>query len=186
MAMQKSRYTKARRIFGVLFLLSALVLLFFVPLLVRSPTSPPDESATTTDRALTFTAATSLLTAVVSLIGLVSTTVLAWRKERRASEVADIDKERQEIELEKARLELEKMREEERRTVVPDPVSLRRQLAKARDNLRLIQERKSQYVMETDVPLQLIREEQHLLERIEELERRIGELEQSRGDEGSE
>ena len=65
---------------------------------------------------------------------------------------------------------------------VPDPVSLRRQLAKARDNLRLIQERKSQYVMETDVPLQLIKEEQHLLERIEELERRIEELEQSRGD----
>ena len=36
--------------------------------------------------------------------------------------------------------------------------------------------------METDVPLQLISEEQHLLERIEELERRLGELEQSRGD----
>ena len=51
--------------------------------------------------------------------------------------------------------------------------SLHRQLAAVRENLRLIQERKSQYVMGTDVPLQLIKEEQQLLERIKELEQRI-------------
>lgn len=44
------------------------------------------------------------------------------------------------------------------------------QLAEARENLRLIRERKSQFVMETDIPLQLIKEEQRLLKRIEELE----------------
>lgn len=44
------------------------------------------------------------------------------------------------------------------------------QLAEARENLRLIQERKSQFVLETDIPLQLIKEEQRLLKRIEELE----------------
>ena len=33
--------------------------------------------------------------------------------------------------------------------------SLRTQLAKAEENLRLIQERKAEYVLETDVPLQL-------------------------------
>jgi len=51
--------------------------------------------------------------------------------------------------------------------------SLRRQLAEARENMRLIQERKSQYVMGTDIPLQLAKEERQLLERIEELEQRI-------------
>jgi len=51
--------------------------------------------------------------------------------------------------------------------------SLRRQLAEARENLRLIQERKSEYVMGTDIPLQLVKQEQELLERIEELEQRV-------------
>jgi len=50
-------------------------------------------------------------------------------------------------------------------------VSLRRQLAEVRDSLRLIRERKSQYVMETDIPLQVIKEERRLLGRIKELER---------------
>ena len=45
--------------------------------------------------------------------------------------------------------------------------SLRRQLAEARENLRLIQERKSEYVMGTDIPLQLVEEERQLLERVE-------------------
>ena len=58
-----------------------------------------------------------------------------------------------------------------------DPASLHCQLANAHNSLRLVQERKSQYVMETDIPLQLIKEEQRLLERIAELEQRIAELE---------
>ena len=51
--------------------------------------------------------------------------------------------------------------------------SLRRQLAEARENLRLIQERKSEYVLGTDIPLQLVKEERQLLERIEELEQLV-------------
>jgi len=54
--------------------------------------------------------------------------------------------------------------------------SLRRQLAEARQNLRLIEERKSQFVMATDIPLQLIKEEQYLLKRTEELEQRVERL----------
>ena len=45
----------------------------------------------------------------------------------------------------------------------PELASLHRQLAEARENLRLIQERKSQ----------LVKEERQLLERIGELEQRI-------------
>jgi len=51
--------------------------------------------------------------------------------------------------------------------------SLRRQLTEARENLRLIQERKSAFVMDTDVPLDLIKQERRTRKRIEELERRI-------------
>ena len=70
----------------------------------------------------------------------------------------------------------------ERRRKRSDPVYLRRQLAEARENLRLIHERKSQFVLETDVPLRLIKEERRLLARIAELQQRIEELEQSRSD----
>ncbi len=55
-----------------------------------------------------------------------------------------------------------------------DLSSLRRQLAEARENLRLIQERKDQYVLSTDVPLQLVKEERRWLDRIAELEQRLG------------
>jgi len=55
--------------------------------------------------------------------------------------------------------------------------SLRRQLAEARENLRLIQERKSEFVMGTDIPLDLIKRERQLVERIAELEQRVERLE---------
>jgi len=51
--------------------------------------------------------------------------------------------------------------------------SLRRQLAEARENLRLIQERKAEYVLGTDIPLQLVKEERQLMERIAELEQLV-------------
>jgi nucleotide-binding universal stress UspA family protein len=54
-----------------------------------------------------------------------------------------------------------------------DLSSLRRQLAEARENLRLIQERKGEFVLSTDVPLQLVKEERRWLDRIAELEQRL-------------
>jgi hypothetical protein len=56
--------------------------------------------------------------------------------------------------------------------------SLRRQLAEARENLLLIQERKAEFVMGTSVPLDLIKEERRTERQIEELEQRLRELEQ--------
>jgi hypothetical protein len=58
-----------------------------------------------------------------------------------------------------------------------EPLILR-QLAEARENLLLIQERKSQYVEETAIPLDLIKVERRTQKRIAELERQIEELEQ--------
>jgi outer membrane protein assembly factor BamB len=60
--------------------------------------------------------------------------------------------------------------------------STRRQLGDARDNLTLIEERKAQYVLEVDVPLQLIKEERRLREHIARLERELGESEAPRPD----
>ncbi len=56
--------------------------------------------------------------------------------------------------------------------------SLRRQLAEARENLLLIQERKAEFVMGTSVPLDLIKEERRTERHVEELEQRLRELEQ--------
>jgi hypothetical protein len=52
--------------------------------------------------------------------------------------------------------------------------SLRRQLAEAQANLQLIEERESEYVLTTDVPLQLVKERRRVEERIAELEAELG------------
>ena len=54
-----------------------------------------------------------------------------------------------------------------------DRASLERQLQSARENLRLIGDRKAEYVLEVDVPLQLIKEERRLRERVAELEQKL-------------
>ena len=54
-----------------------------------------------------------------------------------------------------------------------EAASLQRQLREARENLRLIEERKAEFVLETDVPLQIVKEERRLTERITELERKL-------------
>lgn len=51
--------------------------------------------------------------------------------------------------------------------------SKKRQLDNLRANLRLIEERKAEFVFESDIPLQLIREERRLEGRIAELERQL-------------
>lgn len=55
--------------------------------------------------------------------------------------------------------------------------SLRTQLEAARENLLLIRERKSQYVMETNVPLDLIKRERQLEQQIADLEAQLSALE---------
>jgi hypothetical protein len=54
--------------------------------------------------------------------------------------------------------------------------SLHKQLAEAQENLSLIEERIAQYVQETDVPLQLIKDQRRLEKWIGRLQRRITEL----------
>lgn len=59
-----------------------------------------------------FIAVVSMFTSAVSLIGLLLTTGIAWRKERRESRTTAIDNEKKELEVELLRLTLEKKRQE--------------------------------------------------------------------------
>jgi len=62
--------------------------------------------------------------------------------------------------------------------------SLRRQLAEMEESLRLIEERKAEYVLQSDIPLQLVKEERNLRRRIEETKAGIPQLEEAlKGDE---
>lgn len=56
-----------------------------------------------------------------------------------------------------------------------DLASLRIQLTNAEENLRLIRERKSEFVQESEIPMQILREERRLLKRIETLHVAMGE-----------
>lgn len=56
-----------------------------------------------------------------------------------------------------------------------DHTSLHSELANAETNLRLIRERRSQFVQESDIPIQLMREEERLIQRIAELRAALGE-----------
>ncbi|HNA27045.1 MAG TPA: hypothetical protein PLI01_09600 [Nitrospira sp.] len=53
----------------------------------------------------------SLLTSATSLIGFFFTTGVAWRKERREQQHADLDLEKKKLEVEKLRLEVEGKKE---------------------------------------------------------------------------
>jgi len=54
-----------------------------------------------------------------------------------------------------------------------ETVSWQQQLAEAQENLRVIEEHKAKYVLEVDVPLQLIKEERRLRDGIAELEAKL-------------
>jgi transposase-like protein len=53
-----------------------------------------------------------IVTSIISALGFISTTVMAWRKEKRDEGVAQLELERQRIELEKVKLELEQQKKE--------------------------------------------------------------------------
>ena len=70
-----------------------------------------------------------------------------------------------------------KATQDQERQTEPKLVSLRRQLAEAEENVRLIEEREAEFVMETSIPLDLVKEKRQTQRRVEELKRRIKELE---------
>jgi hypothetical protein len=168
MARNEPRLARARRIFLAVFLVSALlsIVLISTPLLQDQDATGAGAMST----GLLVVTAASVFTATTTLVGFASITVLMWRRDRRETRAAD-------IELKKARLELEKLEKmQEEQDPGSDLEALRRQLDKERKNLLLIEERRAEYIIDTEVPLNLVRQERHTRERIEELKRRIAEL----------
>jgi preprotein translocase subunit SecG len=169
MANNEPRFARARRILLVVFLVSAL--LSIVLILTPSFQNPDSTGAGAMSAGLQVVTTASVFTAATTLVGFASITVLMWRRDRRETRAAD-------VELKKARLELEKLeRMQEEEDPGSDLDALRRQLDKEQKNLLLIEERRAEHVMDTDVPLKLIRQERHTRERIMELKQRIAKLE---------
>jgi hypothetical protein len=54
--------------------------------------------------------------------------------------------------------------------------TLRHQLSEATENLHLIEERKAQYVMDVDIPLQLVKQERAHRQEIADLKKQLAEL----------
>ena len=129
MALTIERIKKYRRWFAWGFAGSVvlMVLLFFaIPLWsLMSPSIPPEmesgagggggggggggsaaESPTATLDTASLLAVGSVLSSFTTLIGLVITTLITWRKERRESDHANIELERKMLELEKLRREV--------------------------------------------------------------------------------
>jgi hypothetical protein len=117
---------KKRKIFGWVFLVSILVFFASNMIWTMAPMSPPEMNApigailrdstappshvpnsAALDTAVVVSVV-SLLTSLTSLVGFLSTTVLAWRKERREAVSAELEIKKKELELEKLKIELAK------------------------------------------------------------------------------
>ena len=60
----------------------------------------------------TILSVASLLTSLTSLVGFIITTWIAWRRERREQQFADLDLEKVRLEVEKLRLEVARKKQE--------------------------------------------------------------------------
>jgi hypothetical protein len=96
-------YAVGQILFVVLLVLSLVVFVTTFPATIGPEVPWPDVP----EPEGRITAVASLLTALVSLGGLVSTTLLGWRQEKRAAEKAERERQRHELEMEKLRRELE-------------------------------------------------------------------------------
>ncbi len=97
----------ATALFGALLGLSLMALAFSIGVYLGSTgRSPMAAEAQSPGLVL----AVSVATSIVSLIGLLSTNLLAWRREAREARSAEVQLERQQLEIEKLKLELEKQK----------------------------------------------------------------------------
>lgn len=101
------RYRRAMTAFAILFLISIAAILLLWQSGPRDMTADGIEDPR-------FVLGLTLVTAATSLAGFVSTTWLAWRKERRDAASYKLQVERQQLEIERLRLELEQERGREK------------------------------------------------------------------------
>jgi len=113
-----TRYRKLRIVLGVLFTLSTLIFigLYVYPMLKPAETPDGPRMRGTSDifdsiSSSVVATATSCATSIASFLGLVSATLIAWRKERREAQLLEIESKKKEIELAKKRLQLQELKE---------------------------------------------------------------------------
>lgn len=114
-------YRGLRWTFAVMLLLSLGLLLLGLGVAQRFDRNPlvsPDPSEATGKLDLVLVVSTA--TSVASLLGLLSTTLLAWRREAREARSAVLELRQKELEIESLKLQLEKQRREAQSTP-PDP-----------------------------------------------------------------
>jgi hypothetical protein len=104
-------YRSVARIFGVILALSVALLVFSLVAVMATAERQPMLAEPVPASSLVLVISTA--TSIVSLIGLLSTNLLAWRREAREARSSEIELERQRLEVEKLRLELEKQKREE-------------------------------------------------------------------------
>lgn len=113
MSPQRSRLTTVQTVLGLIFVLSMLLFLFLSPAAGRilspnaeQPIPPPGPVEIGT----VLAAVTSLITAAVALIGLISTVILGWRRDAREARQAVLQQQLTELQIEKERGALENTR----------------------------------------------------------------------------
>jgi hypothetical protein len=104
-------YRGAARLFGVILALSVALLAFGLIAAMATPGRQPMLAEPVPASGLVLVISTA--TSIVSLIGLLSTNLLAWRREAREARSSEIELERQRLEIEKLRLELDKQKRAE-------------------------------------------------------------------------
>lgn len=82
----------------------------------QSAAAAPDEgqnsaeSEKQTEASGSLALVSAVATSVASLIGFVTTTAITWRKEKRESDLAELERRKLELELEKSKLELQELK----------------------------------------------------------------------------
>jgi hypothetical protein len=105
---RRSRYALLQAFFGLLLVLSLVVLLFS---LLPRPLGPSGSILGRPAGTIDLLAAiASLLAAVTSLAGLAWTTFIGLRQDRREAQAAELERERCELEIEKLKRELKDLR----------------------------------------------------------------------------
>lgn len=114
MTLSITQLKKYRSRFGWVFVISCVVLLLSGLLWLadsgESSVIPPLTSETI--NLPTILSVASLLTSLTSLVGFIITTWIAWRRERREQQFADLDLEKVRLEVEKLRLEVARNKQE--------------------------------------------------------------------------
>lgn len=100
-------YRRARLAFLVIFVVSTAAVLWLTGAPGRRPLWIAEGFQTNW---ASVVAVIAVGTSIASLLGTITTTILAWRKERRDTQAAELERERQRLEIERLKLQLERER----------------------------------------------------------------------------